>query len=42
MVRHATCLGEKRNAYQVPTGKSEVMRSLGRYRHRWKNIKMYL
>jgi len=36
-------MGEKRNAYRFLVGKSEDMKPVGRFRHKWeKNIKMNL
>jgi hypothetical protein len=39
-VGHIACIAERRGAYRVLVGKSEELRPLGRYRHRWDgNIK---
>jgi len=35
---HVARTGEKRNAYDIWVGKSEVKRQLGRHRRRWKTI----
>jgi hypothetical protein len=40
-VEHVTCMGERRDAYNVSVGKHEGKRPLERARDRWEsNIKM--
>jgi hypothetical protein len=40
--RHVARMGVKRNAYRILMGKPEGMRPIGRFRYRWKDIKMDL
>jgi hypothetical protein len=40
--RHIACMGKMRNAYNILVGKPDKNRPLGRPRHRWEDIRMYL